>query len=145
MKVRGELSIDHVDLFYAGKRIARHARLFGNNKWLLEPDHYLDILRRKPGAFDTARVIRQWRVTWPEDLERLLSRFKESQGETKGIKDFITVLMLYRQYDPREVESAVSLVLEHGLGHSAGVKQLLLQTAPEVAFDPLEDPLCQCK
>ena len=139
MKVRGELSIDHVDLFYAGKRIARHARLFGNNKWLLEPDHYLDILRRKPGAFDTARVIRQWRVTWPEDLERLLSRFKESQGETKGIKDFITVLMLYRQYDPREVESAVSLVLEHGLGHSAGVKQLLLQTAPEVAFDPLED------
>jgi transposase len=139
MKVRGELSIDHVDLFYAGKRIARHERLFGNNKWLLEPDHYLDILQRKPGAFDTARVIRQWRVTWPEDLERLLSRFKASQGETKGIKDFIIVLMLYRQHDPREVESAVSLVLEHGLSHSAGVKQLLLQTAPEVGFDPLED------
>lgn len=139
MKVRGELSIDHVDLFCAGKRIARHERLFGNNKWLLEPDHYLDILQRKPGAFDTARVIRQWRTTWPEDLERLLSRFRESQGETKGIKDFITVLMLYRQHDPGEVESAVSLVLEHGLSHSAGVKQLLLQTAPEVAFDPLED------
>jgi transposase len=139
MKVRGELSIDHVDLFYAGKRIARHERLFGNNKWLLEPDHYLDILQRKPGAFDTARVIRQWRATWSEDLERLLSRFKESQGETKGIKDFITVLMLYRQHDQRDVESAVSLVLEHGLSHSAGVKQLLLQTAPEETFDPLDD------
>jgi len=139
MKVRGELSIDHVDLFYAGKRIARHERLFGNNKWLLEPDHYLDILQRKPGAFDTARVIRQWRATWPEDLERLLSRFKQSQGDTKGIKDFITVLMLYRQHDPREVESAVSLVLEHGLSTSAGVKQLLLQTTPEETFDPLED------
>jgi len=139
MKVRGELSIDHVDLFYAGKRIARHERLFGNNKWLLEPDHYLDILQRKPGAFDTARVIRQWRATWPEDLERLLSRFKESQGETKGIKDFITVLILYRQYEPREVEAAVSLVLEYGLGHSAGVKQLLLQTTPEKKFDCLED------
>lgn len=139
MKVRGELSIEHVDLFYAGKRIARHKRLFGNNKWLLEPDHYLDILQRKPGAFDTARVIRQWRATWPEDLERLLARFKESQGETKGIKDFITVLMLYRQHDPREVESAISVVLEHGLSHSAGVKQLLLQTAPEERFDPLDD------
>jgi len=139
MKVRGELSIDHVDLFYAGKRIARHERLFGNNKWLLEPDHYLDILQRKPGAFDTARVIRQWRAAWPEDLERLLLRFKESQGETKGIKDFITVLMLYRQHDPREVESAVSLVLEHGLSHSAVVKQLLLHTAPEVTFEPLDD------
>lgn len=139
MKVRGELSIDHVDLFYAGKRIARHERLFGNNKWLLEPDHYLDILQRKPGAFDTARVIRQWRVTWPEYLERLLSRFKESQGATKGIKDFITVLMLYRQHDPQVVEAAVSLVLERGLSNSAGVKQLLVQTAPEERFDPLED------
>ena len=137
MKVRGELTIAHVDLFYAGKRIARHERVFGNNKWVLDPDHYLDILHRKPGAFDTARVIRQWRATWPKDLERLLLRFKESQGETKGIKDFITVLMLYRQYDPREVEAAVSLVLERGVHHSSGVKQLLLQTAPEEAFEPL--------
>ena len=84
-------------------------------------------------------MIRQWRATWPEDLERLLSRFKESQGETKGIKDFITVLMLYRQHDPREVELAVSVVLEHGLSNSAAVKQLLLQKTPEGVFDPLED------
>jgi transposase len=137
MKVRGELSIDHVDLFYDGKRISRHERAFGNNKWLLDPDHYLDILKHKPGAFDTARVIRQWRPSWPADLERLLSRFKENQGETKGIKDFISVLMLYRQYNPQEVEAAVSLVLERGLSHSAGVKQLLIQTAPEESFDPL--------
>lgn len=47
--------------------------------------------------------------------------------------------MLYRQHDPREVEAAVSLVLERGLSHSAGVKQLLLQTTPEETFDPLED------
>jgi hypothetical protein len=138
MKVRGELSIDYVDLFYDGKRISHHERAFGNNKWLLDPDHYLDILQRKPGAFDTARVIRQWRPRWPEDLERLLSRFKENQGETKGIKDFISVLILYRQHDPQEVQAAVSLVLERGLSHSAGVKQLLIQTAPEESFDPLE-------
>ncbi len=139
MKVRGELWSDHIELFYGGKRIACHERLFGNNKWSLEPDHYLDILQRKPGAFDTARVIRQWRVSWPEDLERLLSRFRENQGDTKGIKDFITVLMLHRQHDPQEVEAAVSLALERGLHHSAGVKQLLLQTGPERSFDPLED------
>ena len=84
-------------------------------------------------------MIRQWRATWPEDLERLLLRFKESQGETKGIKDFITVLMLYRQYDAREVEAAVSLVLERGVHHSSGVKQLLLQTGPEETFEPLKD------
>ena len=64
---------------------------------------------------------------------------RESQGETKGIKDFIAVLKLYRQHDPREAEAAVSLVLELGLSNSAGVKQLLLQTAPEETFGSLAD------
>lgn len=139
LKVRGEVSVDHVDLFYGGKRIARHGRLFGNNKWSLEPAHYLAILQRKPGAFDTARVIRQWRASWPGALERLLCRFRESQGETKGTKDFIIVLMLYRERDPHEVEAAVSLALERGLHHSAGVKQILFQTGPEKSFKPLEN------
>jgi transposase len=139
LRVRGEMGIDQVSLFYNGKRIAQHRRVFANNKWQLDPDHYLDILQRKPGAFASARVIRQWRPTWPENLERLLVRFQDHQGETKGIKDFINVLMLYRQCDPEEVTAAVSLVLEHGLSHSAPVKQLLFQTAPEETFLPLNN------
>lgn len=139
LRVRGEMSIDEVYLFYNGKRIARHQRVFANNKWELEPDHYLGVLQRKPGAFSTARVIRQWRPSWPENLENLLKRFQESQGETKGIKDFINVLMMYRTGDPQEVEAAVALVLEQGLCHSAAVKQLLMQTAPEESFESLQD------
>ncbi|MDD4196782.1 MAG: hypothetical protein PHT96_10310 [Syntrophorhabdaceae bacterium] len=41
LKVRVELSVDRVDIFYDGKKIAGHERLFGNNKWQLDPRHCL--------------------------------------------------------------------------------------------------------
>ena len=99
LSVRAQLTIDRLEIFYEGKKIASHERLFGNNKWQLDPQHYLELIRRKPGAFDSALVIRQWRSAWPSCLERLLKRFKEKQGETAGIKDFIIVLMFYRDHD----------------------------------------------
>jgi len=45
-----------VEIFYEGKKISDHERLFGNNKWQLDPQHYLELILRKPGAFDSARV-----------------------------------------------------------------------------------------
>lgn len=60
-------------------------------------------------AFNSARPIKQWRESWPQCLHLLLYRFCSSQGETNGIKDFITVLMFYRDYKAGEVEAAVEL------------------------------------
>lgn len=137
LKLKGQLSIDRVELFYAGRKIASHERLFGNNKWQLDPQHYLELIRRKPGAFDSARVIRQWRSTWPSSLERLLAQFKEKQGETAGIKDFIAVLMLYRDHDGREIEAAVDLALENRISNSEGIRHILIHSGAEEHFAPL--------
>jgi transposase len=136
-KARVEFSIDRVDIFYEGRRIASHARLFGNNKWQLDPQHYLELIRRKPGAFDSALVIRRWREEWPACLEKLLLRFKERQGETSGIKDFISVLMLYRDYPPEDIEAVVELALEHSVSTSDGIKHMLIYSGPEKHFEPL--------
>lgn len=136
-KVRVQLSIDHVDIFYEGRKIASHERLFGNNKWQLDPQHYLELIRRKPGAFDSALVIRQWRPAWPSCLERLLVRFKERQGETAGIKDFISVLMLYRDHAAAEIEAAVELALENRISNSEGIRHILVYSGPEEVFAPL--------
>jgi hypothetical protein len=48
------------------------------------------------------------------------------QGETKGIKDFIAVLMLYSRYTAEEVEAAIELALEKNLNGSEGVRHLLI-------------------
>jgi len=136
LKVRVSLSVSHVEIFHDGVRIARHQRLYGSSKWGLDPDHYLELIQRRPEAFHSARPIRQWRTQWPPCLERLLERFQQSQGRTKGIKDFISVLMLYREHLPDEVEAAVEKALQMHISCSQGVKYLLLPSSEASSASP---------
>jgi transposase len=126
--VKAILGVDRVEVFQRGKRIATHTRVFGNNKWQLNPDHYLDLLYQRPGAFNSARPIKEWRKNWPESLERLRDKFIAAHGETDGTRDFITVLMLYRERPPEDVEAAVKRAVQNGVSSSAGIKYLLLPT-----------------
>jgi hypothetical protein len=119
------LFVDRVEIFLGTKKLAVHERVFGNNKWCLNPDHYLDLLQERPLAFNSARAIRQWRKSWPPALEALRERFCCAQGTTKGIKDFITVLMFYRDYEAAEIEDAVKRAVEHHISTSEGVRHLL--------------------
>lgn len=127
-KLRVLLHVELVEIYAGGKKLAEHERLFGNCKWSLIPDHYLEIIQQRPMSFNSARPIRQWRERWPAVLHQLLNSFCLSQGETKGIKDFISVLMLYRQHAPEEVEAAVALALEKNISTSEGVEHILIFT-----------------
>jgi len=139
-KLKILLFVDRVEIFVGTKRLAVHKRLFGNNKWCLNPEHYLELIQQRPMAFNSARPIRQWRERWPDSLHRLLASFCDSQGETKGIKDFISVLMLYKDNKPGDVEAAVELALEKNIRGSNGVIHLLLFiTEPDSAAIPLAD------
>lgn len=120
------LGVDRVNIYQKSKLIASHPRLYGNNKWQLEPDHYLELLEERPGAFNSARPILQWRKSWPASLGTLLTRLCQSLGETKGIKDFINVLMLYRTFDAQDIMAAVEMALESSISSSDGVHHLLL-------------------
>jgi len=119
-------TVETVEVYDRLERIARHVREYGNNKWQLDPDHYLELLKTRPGAFRDARPIRQWRKTWPKSMEDLLGRFREAHGESWGIKEFIEVLLLFRTYTAEEVEWAVEEALSAGLSEGAGVRHLLL-------------------
>ena len=133
------LGVDRVVISLKNKKLAEHERVYGNNKWQLNPDHYLDLLQQRPMSFESARPMRQWRAVWPGSYEGLLQRFQDSQGETRGIKDFITVLMLHRQYRNSEVEAAVELALEQGLSSSEAVRHLLIYAnEPRVETCPLD-------
>jgi hypothetical protein len=89
-------------------------------------------------AFNSARPIRQWRKSWPQALNKLLERFCHAQGETKGIKDFIAVLMFYRDYAADEIEAAVELAIENNISSSDGVRHLLVYTGcADTAIAPL--------
>ncbi len=137
--VKAILKVDTVEIYQGSKKIATHRRVFNNNKWQLDPDHYLELLYQKPGAFDTARPIKEWRKTWPESLDHLRRKFVESQGETDGTRDFIAVLMLYRDHRTEDVETAVERAVKNGVSSSAGVKYLLLPSNTGGACKPLSN------
>ena len=124
-KVKVLLYVDRVEIFIGTKKLAVHERAYGNNKWCLNPDHYLDLIQQRPMAFNSARPIRQWRRSWSPAMHALLERFCDAQGETKGIKDFIAVLMFYREYETGEIEAAIDLAMEHHISSSDGVRHLL--------------------
>ena len=137
-RVKVLLHVDQVDIFTGTKKLATHERVYGTNKWCLKPDHYLELIQQRPMAFNSARAIRQWREIWPQSLHLLLERFCRAQGETKGIKDFITVLMFYRDYKAGEVEAAIELATENNISTSEGVRHILVYTGDrEVTIAPL--------
>jgi transposase len=125
MKVKAIVHVERVDIFYNSQKISTHKRLYGNNKWELEPEHYLELIQKRPQSFETARAIVQWRKNWPQCLERLLERFCRKQGETKGIKDFVSVLMLYKDFDAGDIQTAIELSLTAEASTSATVEHIL--------------------
>jgi transposase len=140
-KVNVVLHVDRIEVFYGGKKIASHDRLYGNNKWSLLPEHYLELIAQRPQAFESARVIRQWRPSWPHCLEELLEKFCQKQGHTKGIKDFVSVLMLYKDHAAGDIASAVEKALLSGAGSSEAVEHILIhkESDDEQSFSALDN------
>jgi len=138
-RVKVLLHADRVEIFLGTKKLTTHERLYGNNKWSLNPDHYLELIQRRPMAFHSARPIQQWREIWPQSLHLLLERFCRAQGETKGIKDFISVLLFYRDYQTCEIEAAVDLAIANRISTSDGVHHLLVYSGrvPNPLIAPL--------
>ncbi|HYW39243.1 MAG TPA: hypothetical protein VE957_14105 [Terriglobales bacterium] len=53
--------------------MARHERSFGRYEQVLDVEHYLDVLEKKPGALAGSSPLRQWRERgrWPESFDQL--------------------------------------------------------------------------
>ena len=129
----------HIEILAENRVLARHERCYGHQQDVFDPLHYLPLLEQRPGAFEYARPLRQWRADWPESYHRLLRRLREKWPEGRGIKEFVQVLRLHQQYPARQIEQAVEQALSYGCVHFDGVKHCLehLQT-PSTAL-PLLD------
>jgi transposase len=107
--------------------IATHLRCFGHEQDVLDPLHYLNLLEQRPGAFEHAKPLRSWRKNWPKDYDRLLEAMRTRQPEGRGVKEFITVLKLHRDYPADQIEAAVHAALELGAASLDGVLLYLRQ------------------
>jgi len=124
--VWAHVDCDRIRIYCDQKKIADHPRLFNNSKWQIDPQHYLDLIAERVGAFDSARPIRQWRSFWPEQYEQMLSILRKRLGDNKGTRDFVRILQLHQEYPDAEVENAVSEALRWSSYSHDAVKHLLL-------------------
>jgi len=125
-----------IEILAAGEIIARHERSYERQRDVLNPLHYLPLLAQRPGAFEHARPLRQWREQWPARYEELLSAlYRHHATESRAVKAFIQVLQLHQDYSDALVETAVAQALAEGVPHYEGVRfclNRLLDPAPEV-------------
>jgi transposase len=119
--------------------IATHPRCFGREQDLFDPLHYLSLLEQRPGAFEHALPLRQWRKKWPSAYEKLLRGLQDSKPDGRGIREFIAILKLHQAYSSEVVEKAVAAAVRDGMMGLDGVMYHLQQgLTPVRSTGPLD-------
>lgn len=126
-----------VEVWKGTEKLCSHPRCYGREQDIFDPLHYLELLARKPGAFDYAKPLKQWKAGWPPSYHRMLAILREKWPEGRGVAEFIRILMLHEHYDTRLVEQAIEQALASGYVHLDGVQYCLHQLM-EQATKPAE-------
>lgn len=126
-----------IELLADNQVIATHPRCYGRQQDILDPLHYLALLAARPGAFDHAQPLREWRQRWPPAYETLLATLRQQQpSESVAIRTFVQILELHQHHAPAVVEAAIEQALRDQLTTPAGVRfclDRLLDPTPTVA------------
>ena len=107
--------------------IAEHARCFEREQDILNPLHYLGLLEQRPGAFEYALPVRQWRQKWTPEYEKMLDLLRHTKPDGSGVREFVSILKLHRDYPAEMVDRAVKQALDLGAAHLDGVQLCLRQ------------------
>jgi len=118
----------HVRFFADGRLIAEHVRIFARDKTICEPEHYIPVLERKPGALRNGRPFREWLL--PTGLQTLRDALVGVKG---GDRHLAAILAVIPQYGIEAVNVACELALEAGLMNKNAVLNILHRTTEEAA------------
>lgn len=128
LEVHSKVFADRVELRYNGKRLASHQRSYGHGQRILNLEHYLDAMERKPGALAGSTPLQQWRENgrWPKDYDSLWQILNEKLGLSAGTRQMIELLQLGKKHGYDKLSKAVNQSLRYGCSDTAAVKHLLL-------------------
>jgi transposase len=120
-----------IEVWQDGTCIARHERCYERGQQILNLEHYLEVLERKPGALAGSTPLAQWREQgrWPASFDRLWQELMRRQGKAEGTRQMIRLLQLGKAQGYAKLQTAAESALAWGCGDEAAVRYLLL-TAP---------------
>jgi transposase len=117
----------YVEIRDEGRCIARHERCYGRQQQVLDLEHYLDVLERKPGALIGSKPLLAWRARglWPQNYDRLLDALICRHGKQSGTRQMIQVLSLIKLHGHQRVQAAVEQALSLGCSDAAAIRHLV--------------------
>jgi hypothetical protein len=125
LSVRAAVSSDRVLIYHRGEQVARWERCWEPYGERLDLDHYLEVLRDKPGAFWGSKPLRQAKDEgrFPAQYSELFRALKARVSESQAARQMVDILLLHRRYPAQVVEQAVCVVLAAGVldGHAVAV------------------------
>jgi transposase len=116
-----------VELWHAGRCVARHERCYSRQQQVLDLEHYLDVLSRKPGALAGSRPLEQQRRAglWPKSFDEIWQALMTRYGKPIGTRHMIELLKLSRQFGRQHVRRAIETALATGCTDIAAVQHLV--------------------
>ena len=103
--------LDEVRLVVRNHAVATHPRLWGKEGVSFQPEHYLALLERKPGALEFAKPFADWRLP---PCFAVLRRRLEREWPKDGRRRFVQVLRLLESATLAELAAAVERALAAG-------------------------------
>jgi transposase len=116
-----------IEIRHDNKCVARHQRCYGRGEEILDLEHYLDVLERKPGAMAGSTPLDQWRKAgrWPECLDRIWRRLEQRHGRGKGTKQMIGLVRAGLAHGWEKLIAAVEEALRWEVSDEAAVIHIL--------------------
>jgi hypothetical protein len=90
-------------------------------------EHYLDVLRKKPGALAGSTPLAQWRQAgrWPASFDQLWQALNLRHGRSEGTREMIELLELGAGHGWDRLCVAVEQTLSMGCHDAAAIRHLL--------------------
>lgn len=127
VQVQAKVYAATVELWHEGRCIAQHERCYRRQQQILELEHYLDVLYRKPGALAGSKPLEQRRKAglWPPSFDRIWQALMERHGKQNGTRQMIELLKLGPQHGQAKFEQAIEAAVASQCYDAAAVRYLL--------------------
>jgi transposase len=136
LKVSARVGAREITINHGGREVARHERLHGKFGTSAKLDHYLELLRRKPGGLEHSLALAQERDrgAWPGCFDELWAALAGRYGRSDAARQMVDVVLLCRDHGPDHVALAVRGALAAGAidGRAVAVLVRRAETRPAV-------------
>lgn len=115
-QVRVSLRASEVVVFDGGDEATRHERVVARGGESINLDHYLEVLRHKPGALPGSTALARARATgvFTPAHEAFWQEARMVGGDSVGTRALIDVLLLHRSMRPADVVAGIRAALTVG-------------------------------